>query len=259
MFVPLIYHIGWWFGYGISGVDVPPAIGTYWGFGGGLERMATPDFRGNIVGTLGDTSDYEQQYLLIRVWEFIKEHTSTTAADIDDPLIYTQNGTASKPFMSDVASALADMGNTNKSRGIWMSQVMSQAQKRQFKIDRDALAEKLAAAKFRPHQVRFVLQQLSKNDFNNEVSSFNDGFDGPFDEFDSFDQISDPILRALFRLTENKQFRVKRSLSSNWAWNTGKTMTLFTVYLTFFVCGIYLLLELWYDPYSLFFGTMGWV
>jgi hypothetical protein len=243
--VPLLLHIGWWFRHGKSGYDRPPTIMTYW-TGGGMERLMTPDFRGNIVGSLGDESDYEQSLLVFRTWELIKDIKSSTTTLDPDAAKENRN-----TFMSDIASTLNNMSTASSVRNAYQRRIRHEVQQMsgsRLNLNMDELKEKLKARQFTKKQINFVMQHITNANNANTASDL-------MEQTTIIDGVSDPILRALLRLTEDKQFRIHRDLSSKRSWETAKMTCCGIVYYAFIVCFIYIGAEMAYEPQSIFFGS----
>lgn len=281
---PTLFHFFWYLCHGIIGFDHPPGLFLYWG--GGINRINSPEFRGPVSGTLGNQSDYQQVLTFLAVYNYIERLKREVATGSSSTLGVFEANAAKTGATTTTTPAATSSSFTTLHNGTPQSmaeKLSSRLKENRMNIDVHKLVKGMRGQNKSDTEIARILETVSdyiardgglstlglkgdlpvmkKNMVSEEdiINNLDSGCElsglGWQTVFDSAN-IDDPVAQMLLQLTEDAPVRVCRSLISRRSWNTAKLCNGIVVYYSLALTALYFVAECFIDPRSIWFG--GW-
>ena len=177
---PSLYHFFWYICHGIQGFDEPPGLFLYWG--GGINRLNSPEFTGPNAGTLGTRSDYQQMIAFLAVYQYIQDLKNGTPTGIASASTgINGTGTGGTTGTPSTSGAPPPINPTMTQRRIRLGENLAQklAHKLRPKINNNKLTSKMRS------------QGRSDQDIMSAIAILNEYADSYADDDDDDDDDDD--------------------------------------------------------------------
>lgn len=276
---PTLFHFFWYLCHGIIGFDHPPGLFLYWG--GGINRINSPEFTGPVSGTLGNQSDYQQVLTFLSVYNYIERLKREVATGSSSTLsVFDANG---KLDPNATAAAASSSALPTVSAQSMAEKLKSRLKEKKIDIDVQKMVKGMRAEGRSDTEIARIMETVSDyyaKDSNINVFGIKGGMpvtkknmvteEDIINNLDSglgleglgwqtlynSANIDDPVAQMLLQLTEDAPVRVCRTLISRRSWNTAKLCNGIVVYYSLALTAMYFIVECFLDPRSIWFG--GW-